>query len=366
MVTLRELYLQLGVRGFRSLVSEWAAVHENIDAPKVRARNIDGELALYRRGTRLNVIDRVLDPQLSLPFSLDAAKVPVGPLYELAYLTTPAPLLCEYAGDRAGSMVLLSKREDGRLPVSDLSIRADADAMGVVGPPVLMGGCRLSDGEVDFLVGEARRSLQRPVSPWGIMEVLGLRPHLGTQWGGRMGGLTLVLGYDRPVRVRVSDPLTESARAAELQSREHLDMHGIILCDFIDFFENELKLHEAVSLDGGLEERLLATVSNIYMGYVRSRAGMFDDVKISDNDFAVDESLVRGDVKATFSSANNQKIFQMLLQSLYSPKKKPTGTLTESILVTLRRIRVQINSKISEGYEPTVPTFDEYLMMSKK
>ncbi len=367
MATLRELYLQLGVRGFRALASEWAEVHENLDAPKVRFRSLDGELALYRRGTRLNVIDRVLDPQLSLPFSIDASRVPSGPLYEVAYLVTPSPLLCEYAGSRAGSMVLVSKREDGKLPVSDLSISADAAAMGLVGPPVLLGGRRLHEEQVDFLLGEARRSLQKPTDPWHIMEALGLRPHLGTQWGSRMGGLTLVLGYDRPVRVRIPDPVTESARAAELQSREHLDMHGIILCDFIDFFENELKLHEVASTEGKtLEERLLTTVSNIYMGYVRSRAGLFDDVKISDKDFAVDESLVRGDVRSTFSSENNQKIFQMLLQSLYSPKKKPTGTLTESILVTLRRIRQQINSKISEGYEPTVPTFDEYLMMTKK
>jgi hypothetical protein len=55
----------------------------------------------------------------------------------------------------------------------------------------------------------------------------------------------------------------------------------------------------------------------------------------------------------------------MILQSLYSPKKKPTGTLTESILQTINRIRNRITEaiRITSGDEPI--TFSEYLLTKK-
>lgn len=356
----KEAYVKLGVAGVAAAAAERLSVTEVLDAPKATLTTEGGRVVVRRKGSPVTLVDRVLNPQLAVPCSVQ--ELPdANCVYEVAYFNSPSPVLAEYGGVPKGGMVLLSVRR-GQEYEGAAVLQGTADAMGIAPPPVLFDGA-LPD--TSRLTEVFKRSLREEPSAKDLLEALGLEPKFGVS-GAAFGGVVVRLGSLGSTVVRFGDHLLEEARSAEMGARAPLDMYGIVLCDFVTYCEAEVDLDECVHSEGALDERLLKTVSSIYLRYVGSRKGVFDECTLADVDLPMDESLLGEDVRKSFDEQpNNRKIFQMVLQAMHVPKKKPTGTLTESILSAIGRLRSRINGKISTGYSADWPTFEEYLMMKK-
>lgn len=352
----REAYVKLGVSGLAA-AAERVTVTEVLDAPRVTLSVEEGKVVVRRKGVAVTLADRVLNPQLSVPCSVRELPDPAC-VYEVAYFNSAAPVLAEYDDVPMGGMVLLNARRGGVYEGAAVLI-ASADAMGIASPPILYDG----PVDPDVLVPLFRRSLKEDLSAADLLEALGLSPRFGST-GRPFGGVVVRLGA-RGTQVRFADRMLEEARAAEMEGRAPLDMHGIVLCDFVTYCESEADLDECASTDGTLEERFVRTVSALYMGYVGARKGVFDGCTLAEQDLPVDETLLGDDVRGSFETPNNRKIFQMVLQAMHVPKKKPTGTLTESILAAIGRVRSRVHGKISNGYSTDWPTYEEYLMMKR-
>lgn len=169
---------------------------------------------------------------------------------------------------------------------------------------------------------------------------------------------------NKGVRVRVPHAGLVVSRAAELLERESIDMYGIVMSDFAAFCDTEVDVSALSAAAGGstLEEKALGAASALYLAYVRSRRGTFDECVISEMDLPVDPSLVSGEVLETFSVPNNQKIFRMVVGALHKPKKRPTGTVTESLLLALEGVRARLRAGLARTHKTKWPTFEEYLV----
>jgi hypothetical protein len=65
----------------------------------------------------------------------------------------------------------------------------------------------------------------------------------------------------------------------------------------------------------------------------------------------------------------NKVIFRILVSSIIRPKKKATGTLTETLLQDLKLIVSKINNKVDNVTEETkasLETFEEYLQRKQE
>jgi hypothetical protein len=338
---------------------EHISVIERFDAPKIRVWKDGESLAFGKRDRDLNLIDRVLDPSISGPMavleSMDRSVFQDGFVYEFSCFDSVKPVSFEYERMPKDGLVYMCKRKG-----QSIIERPDFDMQ--FESAVLWQG-NLSDRMVDQFVGIAKASLSAGIGPSRVLEIVGATPTLNES---ATYGLVIRAGKWNPVYFSINDSVNESFRENAIQRRDPIDFHGIILCDFIDFCEVGAKLDEAIGHVGDVHERFLTSVSNLYLQYMADRPGIFDGVEISDRDFGVDEKLIMPEVSETFKGhVNNKKVFQMILQSLYSPKKKPTGTLTESILQTINRIRNRITEaiRITSGDEPI--TFSEYLLTKK-
>lgn len=358
MRSLSETYLELGIPGFKKLLKEHVCVLERFDAPRIRVRMNDGSLHFSKRDREISLIDRVLDPGLSSPIrhlTEMAETFQEGFVYEFAYFDSQVPVEFKYDRLPKDGLVYIGKRKGQSIierPDFDMQFESS----------MLWSG-NLSDNQINSMVQLAKESLTADLEPKRILNLIGAKPLINES---SVYGLVFKVGKWNPVYFSVSDPVTESFKENAIQRRDPIDMYGIILCDFIDFCEIGAKLDEAIGHIGDTHERFLTSVSNLYLQYMADRPGIFDDVQISDRDFKVDESLILPEVAATFDGhPNNKKVFQMILQALYSPKKKPTGTLTEAILQTINRIRNRITESIrlTSGDEPL--TFMEYLLIKK-
>ena len=353
----KQAYIKHGIQGLRDALQNGVTVTELIDAPRVHLSCNEGKLRVVKKGHVMNVVDRVLDPRLRIPFSIKESELPEGTVFEASYFDSRKPVLVEY--DKTPDRGIMFLR--GSAPFSE--VKRIAESIGVSKPPLTFNG-QLSEQKIGQIVTLFRRAIRSDVSAHDVLDILEAKQQLNNRTDVAFGGLVMSMATSSGAKidVRFTDPLTETARLDEMSSRESLDIFGIIMADFAEHVEVSVDINEMIAEGSSPAERFLGTVCNLYKDYIGSRHELIEGLHITERGFELDEDLLPGDIVESFSKNNHRKVFQMILNSLHVIRKKPTGTLTESLLASLARIRKAIVLKTNEG-SISMPSYEDYLLM---
>lgn len=350
-VTPKEAYLKLGVNGLREALSGTLTVQEVVNAPKVRVVFESGNWTVFKRGRRVELTDRVLDPRLRVVFErLERPRfdgVPDGE-YDIAYFPSNRPGMVEYDRVPRNRLLVLARAAEADRVVEALG----CESLGFT----YFG--RPNQAQVGALTAALRRSIRGPVSPFEIMEILGTAQAINGAPDAKFGGLVMKFADHT---VRVPDPRVEAEVAMALEARESLDIYGIMLADFVEWFERSGNVAEHLSTEGGPAKAFLDTASRLCAAYLRDRRDVVRDIHVSDRGFELDEKLLPEGVD--LETENERQVFQMVLNALHRPGKRPTGTLTEGILTAVARISRQIKQQTNGGPASAVPSYEDYLTM---
>lgn len=348
-VTLAEAYAKLGPAGLRSALSEGLTISPILDAPRFQREWPSGIVSV--RGVPVGVIEQVLRPGLAAAVkSVSDRDGSLSGVFEFAYFPKDRPILLEYK-ESVGGVSLVR-----RVSRSGSSVAEAARVLGVDLVRPIHAGALTEEQQVS-VIRLAREMSKRPVDEPELTEALGISssvPRRGIRFDSRRASFVVPsLAY-------------EGMRAEELAIRESVDMQGLVLSDFAVFFETELDLQRcAPSPSLGLQEQVLDVVSNVFVEYCNSRSSTLDDLVVAGRKFDVDESLVREDVRRLMEMPNRRELFQMILNSVRSPKTKATGTMTGPLLRSMQAVSETILGLCGKDMQTVWPTYDEFLILNR-
>jgi hypothetical protein len=176
-------------------------------------------------------------------------------------------------------------------------------------------------------------------------------------------------GTKESVYAKAVDPLVLQLNRSAEAEREPQDLFGIILSDIVEFIQiNGLSKYK---VSENTDEAFVNLVSDIFNDYIDNKGYRYEGVNIDPLEFAkapqfelntgIITNLKTRDLLA--KSQINRQIFKIMMSSFNKPKKKPTGTLTQSLIDDLLEISKKIKEKTStesKVEESGVPTFEEF------
>jgi hypothetical protein len=391
-LSLREVFRREGMQFINRLFDEFVIITEKLNATRFCVERLsDGSLVFYKRDGIIGRVDQILSRLYEKPIQYFQSlpkevtdKLLVGYRYGFRYFHDSKPAMIVYDQIPINGLVLTDiRRLRDDKSIDDLSIlNSIADLLRVESPPVLWYG-QLDGSQKTRLLeymrtpeDQLKRKFQTESFTKYIISILNpklknsvLKNDLEKPIDSVIFKFLIDDGRES-VFAKAIDPMIKQINRSMEAGREPQDLFGIILSDIVEYLKiNGLSKYDTVG--DTPDERYVNLMCVIYNDYMKKMSYRYEGIEINPLDFAkspqfeMDTGLISNVTTRDLitQSSINKHIFKILMSTLRKPKRKPTGTVTQSLIDDVIEIADKIEKKtklIPEIKESGFPTFEEY------
>ena len=391
-LSLREIFRKEGIQFIKQLFDDYVVISEKLSATRFCFEKTNEGLVFYKKDGKITAIDRTMSSLYEGPITYIESlspevinKLPIGFRYGFRFFHSTKPANIAYDELPLNGLVLTDIRNAKGKIINDVSILSkNSDLLGVEKPPIIWNG-RLDDSQKTRLLEYLRSPEEDLIRKF---KTDSFTKYIISIVNPEITNTTLSNNIEKPidsivfkfisedtneiVHAKVIDPMINQISRTNEVEREPQDLYGIILSDIVEFVKINGISKYKISKDS-FDERFLELICQIYNEYMSRNAYKYEGIEIDPLSFAtvpqfelntgfITDIKTRDLIK---NSSINKHIFKIMMSSFSKPKKKPSGTITQMLVLDVIEVSKKIKDKIEtnpEMKESSFPTFEEYFI----
>lgn len=350
----------------KNILESELVVYEKFNAPRIEFYRSDNKVKFFRKGKEFNLGERIIcnifEDLINEINSIPLELLPNLTKFEISYFPKNKPALLEYQNIPESSFLIVSAKnlsENYYYKIKDLPRLLEESGLEYIKPiwngvlnthqKTMMTGF-LKSGSEDLRIFMNRIF---PETSFTLNEDLSMPID------------SIILSFG-DMEFRFKDPLGTKILEQETKKRKSLDFYGLIMSSFIDFTKS-IKIKDYIwEKNSDIEKQFVKTIELISAEYIREHSSDFEDVEFGGVSDIISKELLEKSTLEILDIPNSENVFRMIYQSLWIPRKKITGTFTESLLNDIQNFRKAISTEINIKDPSYIPTFLEYEIIKSK
>ena len=372
------------------LLDDFVIISEKLNATRFCVQvNSEGNLEFYKKDGKITKVDRILSKLYEHPIQYFEtlpkdviSKLLPGYRYGFRYFHDLKPAMISYDKLPMNGLVLTDiRRVKEDKTIDDLSIlNKISDLLRVEKPPIMWYG--KLDGAQKAKILEYLRTPEDQLL--AKFKTESFTKYIASILNPSLKSSVLKNDLEKPidsvvfkfikegskesVYAKAIDPLVLQINRSTEAEREPQDLYGIILSDIVEYLKiNGIGKYK---VEPNTDESYTDLICEMFNDFIDKKGYRYEGVTINPLDFAkapqfeLNTGIITNLKTRELLSKEgiNRHIFKIMMSSFNKPKKKPSGTVTQSLIDEIREISDKIKAKISteKVEESGFPTFAEF------
>jgi hypothetical protein len=395
--SLKSIYQREGLEFIQKLFNNFVIVSEKVGGTRFSFERQDEGFAFYKKDGKITKVDRSLSSLYEQPIryietlSKDIQKeIPEGYRFGFRYFLNSKPATIQYDSMPLNGLILtdVQRSSDGKMIEDPKILQKISDLLTVQSPPIIWYG-RLDEKQKEALLSFIKTPDSELTS---LFKTTSFTKYVISILNPKLKKTALNNDLNKPidsiifkfisdenretVSAKIIEPIIAEINKDKKIDREPTDMYGIILSDIVEFIKMT-GLKQYALKETAHDDRFLELMCLLYNQYIEKNEYKFQGVEMDPLSFTdmpqfdLNIGFITNEKTREFLEKTkiNKVIFRILVSSIIRPKKKATGTLTETLLQDLKLIVSKINNKVDNVTEETkasLETFEEYLQRKQE
>jgi len=395
--SLKSIFQREGLEFIQKLFNNFVIVSEKVGGARFAFEKQDDGFAFYKKDGRITKVDRSLSSLYEQPIryietlSKDIQKeIPEGYRFGFRYFLNSKPATIQYDSMPLNGLILtdVQRSSDGKMIEDPKILQKISDLLTVQSPPIIWYG-RLDEKQKEALLSFIKTPDSELTS---LFKTTSFTKYVISILNPKLKKTALNNDLNKPidsiifkfisdenretVSAKIIEPIIAEINKDKKIDREPTDMYGIILSDIVEFIKMT-GLKQYALKETSHDDRFLELMCLLYNQYIEKNEYKFQGVEMDPLSFTdmpqfdLNIGFITNEKTREFLEKTkiNKVIFRILVSSIIRPKKKATGTLTETLLQDLKLIVSKINNKVDNVTEETkasLETFEEYLQRKQE